>query len=81
MKRVAAVAVALLTLAACGHDDNAPSQRRPKRPGTNVRVVTDWTDSGGNRSEREVIINGHHCIESIGYTNYGSGLSCDWSEQ
>jgi len=79
---IVAILVTVIVFAVSGIDasnDHRTQPKRPSLPETHVTVITDWTDSGGNRSEREIEVNGRRCIESIGYTNYGSGLSCDWS--
>lgn len=83
MKRLAVLAAAGgILVAACG---STAASAEPKPPTTSIQVVTDWAHvkSGyAEPSEREIIVNGHHCVETYNYSGEdlspAVGISCDW---
>lgn len=72
--------VVVLTIVGCSNSSEAEA---PKKPKTQVEVVTDWSNKNGYDGVREVKVNGRPCVETQGGGSQGQygGVSCDWTQR
>jgi hypothetical protein len=81
LRRKLLFGAAVFVLVACGDEATADEEELKK---TRVEVVSDWYDEPDDDTEveeREVIVNGRHCIE-VHEPDWGNGpglgISCEW---